>query len=187
MAHRLSKQGSLENERLANRRAFLIAFKIVSAYKIGSMKKLLLFTMILGCMLTAVVPAQAQQVVKVTEPCPLTTKLDSFTATTQLLAAPGNAKQRYIICAIYFTVVQAAGAADFGIVSSTTSGNACATAPVTVTPQWSGTASVKETRDITFPHPNTIKIALASALCAKLSAAPTKAQIIVQYGLQNTP
>jgi hypothetical protein len=93
---------------------------------------------------------------------------------------------KIIICSAQIQVNQAVGAADFGLVTGT--GTACATGQANLTPQWQGTASVKERVDFLYGSGAPLIAPAGKAVCLKLSAAPTGARILLTYQVVvNTP
>lgn len=129
--------------------------------------------------------------------CPLhagQTLTITASGTTEIVAVPSQtsvpifingvstvnpAKPKVVICSVQIQVNQAAGAADYGLVQGT--GTACATGQTNLTPQWQGTASVKETKDFLYGASAPLVAGSGNAVCLKLSAAPTGARVLVTY------
>lgn len=147
--------------------------------------------------------ALGQSPVKVASPCPLHAgqTLASITASGALEVIPvptgitiplfqgatsvGSAGSPHIeICHVSFSIVQTTGAADYGLVFGT--GANCVTGKTNLTPQWFGTASVKEVRDLNYSTAP-IVVPAGKAVCINLSAAPTGAKVFVTYTVVTGP
>jgi hypothetical protein len=130
--------------------------------------------------------------------CPLSVVLNTATANTQLIAAPAaNTTVTYIngtpttvskgkavhICNMTIVVKQAVGAANFGLISGT--GTVCATGTANLTPQYLGTASVVEKVQEHFNADGALVAPAGKAVCLKLSATPTDAQVLITYNIGN--
>jgi hypothetical protein len=170
----------------------------LSAVIIRRMKNLLRFTLSLCLLAALAVPAFAQNAQPVQCPLHAGSTLASITASgaTQIIAIPTQvappifingtatvnpAKPRIAICAVQIMVQQAGTAADYGLVTGT--GTNCATGQVNLTPQWFGTASVKETRDFLNGGTAPLVTPPGTAVCLKLSNAPTGAKILIFYNV----
>lgn len=142
------------------------------------------------------VPAVAQTTAANTFTCTQLAILDSVTATTKVISAPTPATsnatingaivaiptgKRIRICHITYRVVQGVAAADFGLKTGT--GTNCGTGTANLTPQWAGVASITETMTILYGSDGSVLVPAGKDLCFALSAAPTKAQISISYGV----
>lgn len=162
------------------------------------MKKISVLLLI--CSLLVCLPALAQGPNSSTIPtCNLSaTSAATNTATFQLIAAPpASTNTQFIngvataiptgtrieICAVYISIKQAAGAADFRVVAGT--GSNCATAQTNVTSTFFGTASVVDSKQLELQANTFIQVPRANAVCLFLSAAPTNAQMTVVYRLRS--
>lgn len=85
------------------------------------------------------------------------------------------------ICSIKARIIQASGAANYGLVYGT--GSNCATGATNITPQWLGTASVTEDWTQYYGKDAAPAAAAGTAVCWSLSAAPTHSQLLVTYGI----
>jgi hypothetical protein len=142
-------------------------------------------------------PAVGQTLEK-TNACNLSASLDGVTVTTQIVAAPpltsttvningtptvvNTGSQRIKICGVNMVVNQTTTAANYGLAYGT--GSNCATGTTNVTPQWVGTVSVKDRWDANFGVEGPLILPAGKALCLKLSAAPTGAQVLIRYKLE---
>jgi hypothetical protein len=182
----------------ANQPRLFSCFQLSIALCCRTMKRLFSCTSIcILALLLVAVPAFAQAARTDTAPtCTLSALLNSVTATTEIVAAPSASttavfingvstsvsKAKAIqICSVNVLVNQAVGAADFGLIYGT--GTNCGTGGTNLTPQWVGTASVKETWAFSGSSSDVIAAPAGKAVCLKLSAAPTKAQVLITYRL----
>lgn len=132
--------------------------------------------------------------------CPLSTIVtdDTSSGNLQIIAVPTitntyvytgqppvrtlNPNQPTIhICSVKAVLVQTTTAANYGLVTGT--GSNCATGAANLTPQWIGTVSVREVWDQYFGDQAGPVTPAATAVCWKLSAAPTHSQLLVTYGI----
>ncbi len=83
------------------------------------------------------------------------------------------------ICSVEMMVVQTGTPSSFGLVTGT--GANCATGTANLTPQWAGTASVKDTKTTVYTRDAALAAPANAAVCLNLSATPTSAQLLVTY------
>jgi hypothetical protein len=158
---------------------------------------LLLFTTIV--LLTPVGPqAFAQQNIAAnTLGCTLSGLLATATANAQIIAAPtATSVTQFIngastsitttksikVCSVFVSVKQAAGAADFNLISGT--GTNCATGAANVTTPKFGTASVVDNFQQEYGQGSYLVVPAGKALCLKVSATPTNASATILYKLE---
>ncbi len=99
---------------------------------------------------------------------------DAVTATTQLVGLSGASVSYYIDSVVF----SSSGATNMKIISSTTAGTACVTAPVVVVPTMYLNAAGAGV-SMTFPTP--IKVTANSAICCSLSAANASSCVVTGH------
>jgi hypothetical protein len=86
---------------------------------------------------------------------------------------------KVVICSVQLQVIQPGTPSDYGLVTGT--GSNCATGQAALTPMWQGTASVTTVRDFLYGSNAPLIAPPGKAVCLKLSANVTKAQILINY------
>lgn len=158
---------------------------------------LLLFTTII--LLTPIGPQAIAQQNIAANPlgCTLQGVLATATANAQIIAAPTASStiqsfngvstsvtttKSIKVCSVFISVKQAAGAADFNLISGT--GTNCGTGAANVTTPKFGTASVVDNFQQEYGQGTYLVVPAGKALCLKVSATPTNASATILYRLE---